>query len=149
MILLRGTVPSNAVTLRTAQTLNGQSGTIGFNDPCAARNSAGTLFNQAPTVLANNRWILVDQAIPGNSSEPIAPSPFLWAEDGSFHICSSSSSDCRYGRIFDDYRRTDFRIPSGRAFTPSAHLQVTGAPTVTLSNLSIPAGITRTLSPEP
>ena len=150
MILLRGTVPSNGVTLRNAQTVNGQAGTIGFNDACTARNAAGTTVNQAPTPLANRRWIVVDQAIPGNTVEPIAPKPFLWVEDGGFHICKGNvADDCRYGRIFDDYLRAEFRMPTNRAFTRSATLSVVGAPTVTLSNAAIPSGVTRTLSQEP
>jgi hypothetical protein len=150
MLLLRGTVPSNGVTLRSAQVLNGQSGTTGFNDSCSAANSSGTNVNQAPAPLSNRHWIVIDQAIPGNSIEPIAPSPFLWVANGNFPRCEgTTSTDCRYGRIFDDYLRAEFTMPSGRAFTRSAKIEVPGAPTVTMSNASIPAGVSRTLSQEP
>jgi hypothetical protein len=150
MILLRGTVPNNSVTLKDAQTVNGQSGTVGFNDACRARSAAGTTVNQAPTVLPNRRWIVVDQAIPGNVVEPIAARPFLWVEDGGFHFCNGSTADdCRYGRIFDNFIRAEFKMPTGRAFTRTGRIEVAGAPAVTLSNTSIPSGVTRTLSQEP
>ncbi len=150
IILLRGTVPQNAITLRNALFLNGQPGTIGFNDTCTARNAGGTTVNQGPTQLGNSHWVVVDQAIPGNPTEPIAPKPFLWVEDGEFHFCRGSvSDDCRYGRVFDDYIRAEFKMPTNRAFTRSAQLSIPGAPTVTLSNAAIPSGVTRTLSQEP
>lgn len=150
MILLRGTVPNNGVTLRDAQTVNGQSGTVGFNDACRARNAGGTTVNQAPTVLPNRRWIVVDQAIPGNAIEPISPKPFLWVEDGGFHFCNGSTvDDCRYGRIFDNFIRAEFKMPTGRAFVRTGRIEVSGAPTVAFSNSNIPAGATRTLSQEP
>jgi hypothetical protein len=150
MILLRGTVPNNGVTLRDAQTVNGQSGTVGFNDACRARNAAGTTVNQAPTVLPNRRWIVVDQAIPGNAIEPISPKPFLWVEDGGFHFCNGSTGDdCRYGRIFDNFIRAEFKMPTGRAFVRTGRIEVAGAPTVAFSNSNIPSGATRTLSQEP
>jgi len=152
MILLRGTVPSNSVTLRSAQTISGQSGSVGFNDPCRA-SAAGATVNQAPTVIPNQRWILVDQAIPGNLVEPIAPKPFLWVEDGLFHFCRGSvADDCRYGRIFDNFVRAEFKMPAGSAFRYNGRIGSDVAPTppqVSFSNAIIPAGATRTLSQEP
>lgn len=150
MILLRGTVPNSGVTLKDAQTINGQPGTVGFNDACRARNAAGTTVNQAPTVIPNRRWVVVDQAIPGNVVEPVAPKPFLWVEDGGFHFCNGSTADdCRYGRIFDNFIRAEFKMPAGRAFVRTGSIEVSGAPIVNLSNTSIPSGVTRTLSQEP
>jgi hypothetical protein len=150
MILLRGTVPSNSVSLRTAQIINGQSGSVGFNDPCSARTSAGSTVDQAPPAIPNNRWILVDQNVPFNLVEPIAPTPFLWIEDGGFPKCNGSvADDCRYGRVFDNYIRAVFTMPAGRAFVRSGRVPVIGASTVNFSNASIPAGVTRTLSQEP
>ena len=92
-------------------------------------------------VLNNNRWILVDQAIPSVAQEPTAPHPLLWVEDGGFAFCSGTAADdCRYGRVFDDYRKTEVNFPAGRAFV------INGS---ALPNFSIPSGETRQLDQEP
>jgi hypothetical protein len=48
LLLVRAPVPQNAITLKSALTLNGQTGTIGFNDTCTARNSSGTSIAASP-----------------------------------------------------------------------------------------------------
>lgn len=150
LILFRAPVRANAVTMRTAYVLSGQTSSLGFNDSCMARNSAGNLVNQISTLSAS-RFIVVDQDIGATASEPVEPRALLWVKDGSFAYCDGSSTrDCRYGRVFDDYRGATFRWQAGSALIPTA--QVSGVPDARRHvqvQAGIPAGVVRTLSQEP
>ena len=149
LLVLRAPVPTNAITLKTAQALNNQAGTIGFNDSCSARDSTGALIPQAFT-LPSNHWVVADQGMAG-VTEPAPPHPLLWVRSGSFTECrGSSTNDCRYGRYFDDYLDATWTWPAGRAL--QAQGQINGVTTAAFAgqpSQAIPAGQTRRIAQEP
>jgi hypothetical protein len=149
LLLFRAPVPQNALTLRTPTVLNGQLATLGFNDTCTARNSANTLVSQM-FALPANRWVIVDASLP-SGAEPTPPRRLLWVKSGGFSECrGTSTTDCRYGRYFDDYLDASVAFPSSRTVAAKGQIGgVSGAPMQTLTAHTVPQGETRALAQEP
>lgn len=149
LLLFRSPVPQNALTLRTPTVLNGQLGTLGFNDTCTARSSANTLVPQM-FALPANRWVIVDASLP-SGAEPTPPRRLLWVKSGAFSECrGTSTTDCRYGRYFDDYLAASVAFTAPRTLAAQGQIGgVSGAPFETLAGHTVPQGETRALAQEP
>ena len=148
LLLFRAPVPQNSLTLKSALTLNGQAGSIGFNDSCSARNSSGTAIAQMFT-LPNDHWVIADASL-SSGAEPAPPRRLLWVKSGSFTECKgTSTNDCRYGRYFDDYLGSVIAFPSGRSVSAQGQINgVSGASFVAQPAIPIPQGQTRELEQE-
>lgn len=150
LLLFRAPVPQNALTLKTAAHLNGQLGTLSFNDPCFTKDSAGRLMNQG-VKLADGHFVVTDQAIPGVTNEPVSPHALLWVASGQFAYCDGTSSrDCRFGRYFEDYLGAAVKWPAGRSIAVSGQISgVSDAAWSLVGAMPIPEGVVRTLGQEP
>lgn len=149
LLLLRAPVPQNALTLKGAESLSGQLGTLGFNDVCNARNASGTAIAQM-FALPVDHWVIADASLP-SGAEPAPPRRLLWVKSGSFTECKgTSTNDCRYGRYFDDYLDATWSWPAGRALQTQGKIggNASGAAFVAQPSQAIPAGATRTLEQE-
>ncbi|MBI1948549.1 MAG: hypothetical protein HYS27_22875 [Deltaproteobacteria bacterium] len=149
LLLLRAPVPQNALTLKTATVLGGQLGTLGFNDTCTVRNSAGTFVAQM-FALPSDHWVIADASLP-SAAEPAPPRRLLWVKSGSFTECKgTSTNECRYGRYFDDYLDATWTWPSGRTIDAQGKIggTIASASFLTQTTQAIPSGQTRELEQE-